>query len=509
MRLPESLRLRIQIWYGFLLAAVLCVFAFAAYKYQQANELRQTDDQLSHRMRVLLKVLPPPPVPPPPHSSEIPQPPPRPRPFKLPASRASLFDTADPPSFYYVIWNTDGTVRSASRTAPEQIDYPSVADEDFNHSGERTRSQFREIFTHVTGGECVLVGRSIANDLEELRAYGKWLAALSCGVLVLGLAVGWAIATQSLHSISLISETARRIAAGSLSERISIREKRSELGLLAKTLNETFSKIEDSFARQLQFVADAAHELRTPVAIILAQSQQTLTREREPEVYRRTLEACVAAARRLRTLTDSLLELAMFDAGVAVPKRTECDLSELVRDTLEHTAPLLRERELSLDLDLERAPCSIDPQQISQLLLNLVSNASDHTPALGQIRIRTRRGDKTSILEVEDTGKGIQEDAIPRIFDRFYRADDSRSRKTGGAGLGLAICKAIAEAHGASLRVKSRPGEGTLFTLEIPLIPDTAASPQPEAQTDSSSAGPEIVSDQRAHSQHRSERRFT
>jgi two-component system OmpR family sensor kinase len=473
MRLPESLRLRIQIWYGFLLAAVLCVFAFAAYKYQQANNLRQADDQISHRMRVLLKVLPPPPPP----SLDPPQFTPPPRPFRIPGSRASLFDSAEAPSYYYILWNQDGSLRTASKSAPKYADYPALSDEETHHTGERTRGEFRESFSFLASGECLLVGRSISTDLAELRAYAKWLAAISIGVLILGLAIGWAIATRSLHSVSLISETAKKIASGSLSERIRIREKHSELGILAHTLNETFSKIEDSFARQHQFVADAAHELRTPVAIILTQAQQTLSRERDSEVYRKALESCISAARRLRTLTDALLELAMHEAGVSPPKRNPCDLAELIKDAAEHFGPLFKERGLELVLDLETARCDVDTTQINQLLLNLVSNAADHTPAGGRVCIRSHHTASTAVLSVSDDGEGIHPDVLPRIFDRFFRADSSRSRKTGGAGLGLAICKAIAKAHQATLGVTSSPGQGTTFTLELPgaPLPDTHA----------------------------------
>jgi heavy metal sensor kinase len=303
-----------------------------------------------------------------------------------------------------------------------------------------------------------------------LSEYARWLAALSFGVLIMGLAVGWAIATRSLQPVTLISEVARRIAAGSLSERIPIREEHSELGVLASTLNETFSQIETSFSRQHQFVADAAHELRTPVAIILAQAQQTLNRDRETETYKKALESCVSAARRLRTLTDSLLELALHDAGVSQPKRKPCDLAHIAREVAAQIGPLIEERQLRLVLELEATPCEADPDQMTQLALNLLSNAADHTPVLGCITLRTACVHGLASLSVSDTGVGIRAEDLPRIFDRFFRADDSRSRKTGGAGLGLAICKAIAEAHHARLGVSSAPGEGSTFTLEMPAL---------------------------------------
>lgn len=478
-RLPESLRLRIQIWHGFLLAAVLCVFSFASYKYKENSDLRETDEHLSHRLRVITKILPPHHAPLP---TGIPHPFHGPRSFKMPGSRAALFDSPEPPSYYYLVWGADGTVRTSSKAAPADVEPPPPIEDESHHSGERTRGIFREMFTFLPSGECVLVGRSISSDLTELKEYSRWLAALSAGVLLLGLAVGWAIATRSLHSVSLISETARRIAAGSLSERIAIREKHSELGVLANTLNETFSKIEASFAQQLQFVADAAHELRTPVAIILAQAQQTLNRDRDSETYKKALESCVSAARRLRSLTDSLLELAMHDAGVSKPAQTRSDLATIVQEAGEQIAPLLQERGLELVTDLQTTTCNADARQISQLLVNLMSNAADHTPAGGRVFIATREHAGYATLSVRDTGDGISPEALPRIFDRFFRADNSRSRKTGGAGIGLAICKAIAHAHGGQITASSSPGEGSTFTLTIPAAPNTIPEPNAHSQ---------------------------
>ena len=318
------------------------------------------------------------------------------------------------------------------------------------------------------GGECVLVGSSMEPERAALRGYARWLAAISASVLALGLAVGWWITTGALRPIGVIVSTAKRIARGELGERIPVRQKDSELGRLSVALNETFSQLEESFARQSQFTADAAHELRTPVTIILTQAQHALTRERDGATYKLTLEACVSAARRLRQLTESLLELAMLDAGAAPLKTEECDLAEIARDIETMLQPLAEERGIAFTGELSPALCHADAARISQVVLNLITNALDHTPAGGRVTFRTDIEPGGAVFSVNDTGAGIAAEHLPHIFDRFYRTDDSRNRRTGGAGLGLAICKAIADAHGARLEVSSVEGGGSTFALRIP-----------------------------------------
>ena len=462
---PESLRWRIQIWHGFLLAAVLTGFAIAAYRYQSVNDLRRMDGDLHRRVRLLADALAPPRrgpgQPPPPAPGGM-------RDFHLSPDRAAMFQPSDPLGCYYVIWKRDGPVWVCSAGAPEHITKPPSPTAEATAQSERTRGLLREAFTFTPPGDCVLVGRSTAPEQAALREYARWLAAISGGVLVLGLAIGWWIATRAIRPIGVITATARRIAAGELCERIPARETKSEFGRLSATLNETFAQLEESFARQSRFTADAAHELRTPVSIILAQAQRVLARERDAATYQQTLETCVKAARRLQQLTESLLELTMHDAGAVVVKKDDCDIADIASETAALLQPLAEDRRIALVLDLAPAPCRADANRIAQVILNLLTNALDHTPAERSITVHTGEEAGHAILSVTDTGPGIADEHLPRIFDRFYRTDDSRNRRTGGAGLGLAICKAIADAHDAKIEVTSVPGKGSIFTLRIP-----------------------------------------
>lgn len=460
---PESLRLRIQLWHGFLLASVLTGFAVGAYRYQAANELRRVDAELRLKVRAVTDSLIAPRG-----QGARPPPPGAEREFRIAANRASLFDGSDGTDSYYAVWRRDGTEWACSSKAPLPIDRPPRPQEDKPLQGERSRSDLREIFTFTPPGECVLVGRSIAPVLDSLREYARWLAIIAISVLAFALAIGWWITARALRPITSIVETAQRIATGDLSDRIPVQSAGSELGHLSTVLNDTFAQLESTFARQTRFTADAAHELRTPVAIILSQAQRVLTRERDSATYQRTLEACVSAARRLNQLTESMLTLASHDGDAITSKHEPTDLASIARDTTAPLQPLAEERKISLNLDLSPAPCLGDALRLSQIVLNLLSNALDHTPDGGCIKLTTSSDSAHTLLTINDTGCGISEKHLPHIFDRFYRADESRTRTSGGAGLGLSICKAIADEHGATLEVTSEVGKGSIFTLKLP-----------------------------------------
>ena len=488
---PESLRWRIQIWHGFLLAAVLTGLALASYRHQVGGESNRVDGELRERMRALAEGMGGPRGPRGPGGRDDPggprgfggpdrpddpggpggRPPPpgADREFRLPPGRGAMFEPTDGASFYYVIWRRDGSVWSRSGTAPEDIGMPDPPRPGVTAQAERTRGHFREAYMFTPPGECLLAGRSIAREEAALREYSRWLVAISGGVLVIGLAVGWGIATRAIRPIGAITSTARRIAEGEWSERIPVTEKNSELGRLSAALNETFAQLEESFARQSRFTADAAHELRTPVAIILAQAQRALTRERDVATYQQTLGTCVNAARRLQQLTESLLELAAHDAGAVALNRSPCDLAVVARETAALVQPLADERRIALTLDLAPAPCSADANRIAQVILNLLANALEHSPEGAHITLGTAAASGRATFFIADSGPGIAEEHLPRIFDRFYRADDSRNRRTGGAGLGLAICRRIVGEHRGTLELDSRLGEGTVVRVTLPV----------------------------------------
>jgi len=388
------------------------------------------------------------------------------------------------------VWQQDGSVLTNSPGVPKDVPPPPEvqsasaarpqASGNFGNpfgpgfGGEafsvaRSRDQFRELFHSGPMGDRVLIGRSIAPELAQMRRLAIELVAAGTAVLLLGLAGGWWLASRAIRPIKDISAAAGKIAAGDLTQRINAANTDSELGHLASVLNSTFARLEAAFAHQARFTADASHELRTPVSVILSQTQTVLSRERTSAEYREGLEACQRAAQRMRKLTESLLALARLDAGQEPMKREPFDLSRVARECVELVRPLAVERGIEIRCDLPAIECLGDAERVGQVVTNLLTNAIHFNRARGEVRVSARAADGTAFLTVTDTGEGIPAADIPHIFERFYRVDESRSHTQGRTGLGLAICKAIVDAHSGVIEVSSQPGTGSTFTVKLPL----------------------------------------
>lgn len=497
----KSIRWRLQLWYGLILIFVLTGFGVAAYRLQSGRQWQRIDGELQRRANALVGALRmaegrermgpdrdrggrplfepfdqprgprrPPGEPPeglrePPDGSREPF-----RPLsglRLGVQQAALFDQDDTNGFYFVIWSRDGSVLARSTNAPAVVP-PLGHAVSRGPQPPRQRDSWREAILVTPPGETVIVGRSIIQDIRELRRTALMLAGFGGIVLVLGLAGGWWLAGRAIRPVRDISQTAVRIAAGDLSQRISVAETESELGQLAGVLNSTFGRLEKSFVQQQQFTSDAAHELRTPVSVILTQTQSALNRERSADEYRQTVEACQRSAQRMRRLIESLLELARLDAGQESMCRVRFDLARTAADCVEQIRPLAAEKRITIETALEPAECDGDAERMAQVLTNLLSNAVHYNHEGGSIRMSTRAEGGFAMAEVADTGPGIPAEHLPHIFDRFYRADAARTTSKGRAGLGLAISKAIVDAHGGQLEVVSTVGEGTAFTVRLP-----------------------------------------
>ena len=384
--------------------------------------------------------------------------------FHLSPDQEALFGS-ESNSFYYVVWGADGKELARSDAAPRDVPFPVVS----AAPEPQMRGVLRELAHAAPGRGVVLVGHSFAEELAGLQLLAWELAGAGGIILLLGLTGGWWVATRSIRPIEDISATAVKISAGDLSQRISAADTDSELGRLAAVLNSTFARLEAAFAQQQQFTSDAAHELRTPITVMLAQTQTVLNRERGAAEYRATIETCQRAAQRMRKLTESLLELARLDAGQVTLKRIPFDLSQTVGDCGELMAPLAEARHLKVHSALPALPCVGDPERMGQVITNLLGNAIEYSRESGEVRITGQKQNGTVILSVSNTGPGIAPDDLPRIFERFYRADKSRTGNGSHTGLGLAISKAIVEAHGGTIEAASQPGTSATFTVRLPV----------------------------------------
>jgi len=473
MKITRSLRWRIQLWHGAFLLAVLAGLGFAAWHYEKQKGIQRIDDELGRRVTILFDSLPKREEGRPPPRDEAPDDhrPPREGPprrggggpeIRLPSSRAELFKD----SFYYVIFHRDGRVVDRSANAPEDVPLPPPIDEGKPGSGNRTRGDLRERFLFTPPGECLLVGCSTVPEAKALKRHTIGLIAIEGIILILGLGGGWWITSRALRPLDAIRKTAIGVSEGHLDQRIDLPPDDSELGQLATLLNDTFGKLEAAFARQVRFTSDAAHELRTPLSVVISQAQMALRGDRDPAEYREMFEASLRGAKRMQSLTQSLLELARLDNGSATAIRIPCDLAELAAEAISLVSIAAEERDATIIRDLKLTPCVIDPESVLRVIVNLLNNAIEH--GIAPITLSTSYADGHVKLTVTDNGPGIEERHLPHLFDRFYRADESRNRKTGGTGLGLAICKAIIDAHGGSLTVSSSPGKGSVFTVTLP-----------------------------------------
>ena len=379
--------------------------------------------------------------------------------------QAGLFDETDTNGFYYVVWSRTGTIIGRSTNAPANIpmpDYPSSP----GPTPPRLRGTFRESSQSTPPGEILLVGRSIASDLDDLRRTGLTLAGAGGLILLVSLTGGWWLAGRAIHPINDISAAAVKIAAGDLSQRINLADTENELGRLGAVLNSTFDRLSAALEEQKQFTADAAHELRTPVSVVLTQTQTALTRERTAADYRETIESCQRAAQRMRHLIESLLELARLDAGQEPMRRERVNLVTTTLDCTKLVQPLADERKVHIYYEVPPLECVGDGERIGQVITNLLTNAVNYNKENGEVRIAGETKNGSAIITVTDTGPGIPPEDLPHIFKRFYRAEKSR---TGGrSGLGLSISKAIIDAHGGALDVISESGKGTTFTIRLP-----------------------------------------
>ena len=306
-------------------------------------------------------------------------------------------------------------------------------------------------------------------DVEDTLGALRLLFLVAAPVtLALALAGGYLVAGRVLAPVEAITSLARRISGADLTERLRLDLPDDELGRLAETFDDMLDRVEGAFERQRRFTGDPAHELRTPLSLIRTRVDLALARERPAGEYREALVELDRDVARLGGLVGTLLTLARSDAGSMTLERRPTDL----RETLQSVADQFRETAGGVSITLDAAPgpvaASVDQDLVIQLLVNLMDNAVAHTPAGGTVGIGCVAVDGGVAIHVTDTGTGIPDEHLERLFDRFYRVDTGRTAAAGGVGLGLSICRANVDAHGGTIRVASEAGVGTRVEVTLP-----------------------------------------
>ena len=320
----------------------------------------------------------------------------------------------------------------------------------------------------IRGIGSLSTGQSILRSIVTLS-----LVALPLFIL-LALAGGYAITRRAFRPVQEIVKAAEAISSGSdLTRRIGLAgNEHDEIYALGHAFDEMFARLEESFNRERQFASDASHELRTPIAAILTQCEYALSLPEDNAEQRMCLERIQRQAKRMSTLVSQLLELTRADQQRAAIRKESFDLSELIEVVLEQMEPQAQARGIEFRTRLKPNLSFFgDPSLMMRLILNLVSNAIQYGRSGGFVLVSLTDDGRQAELRVEDNGIGIAPEHTPHIFERFYRADPSRSAQSGSSGLGLSMVAWIVKAHGGTVGVSSTLGVGTTFTVTLPLSP--------------------------------------
>ncbi len=457
---PRSVRLRLALWYSAAVALVVLIYAAGVYAFVSKSLREELDRALHDDLEITEQSL---------DSTGA---------SNAAARLPELRHHADgsEPLRWIEVWGPNGQLRirspgsekrPAPTGAPTGYQYASVVGE----AGIRLRTLTGA--HSVDGSEFVIrVTRSegrIRHELNEL------LVGLGLGLpiaMVLAGVGGYHLARRTLKPLERMTERAQSITADRLRARLPVDNPDDELGRLATVFNEMLHRIEEAFDRLRQFTADASHELRTPLTAIRSVGEVGLREHRDAASSREVIGSMLEEADRLTGLVDRLLFLSRADSGRTMVRRELVQLSALAKEVTGHLSVLAEERGQTIDVDGEASlEAGADPILLREALINVVDNAIKYSPCGAKIRVRVfsdPRGD--AALEVIDAGPGIDPQHHTRIFERFYRVDESRSRDRGGSGLGLAIARWAVEANGGRIELESAVGCGSTFRIVVPRL---------------------------------------
>jgi heavy metal sensor kinase len=350
---------------------------------------------------------------------------------------------------------------------PQKVD-PTLSTGSFNGLLLRVRSE-----RALIDGQWFAI--QVAAPMQEFQAATeqfRWLLILAVPFLLLvATAGGYFMSRRALSPVQKVIDAADNIDAKNLSSRLAVPATGDELQRLSETLNDMLSRIERAFNRVAQFTADASHELRTPLAVLRTRAELALRKPRSENEYREVLERQLHGLERTSDLVERLMLLARADSGDQILQREPLQLDLILQSVREQGATLAAAKgvRFSTELAAESALVEGDPDFLERLFLILIDNAVKFTPRQGEIVVSSQLAGDAVIVAVRDTGIGIHDADLPNLFERFYRVDKARSRESGGAGLGLAIGRWIARAHGGEIEVESVPGRGTQFRVRLPV----------------------------------------
>jgi heavy metal sensor kinase len=318
-------------------------------------------------------------------------------------------------------------------------------------------------------GSYVVESGTLLDSAELNHLVLQLLIGLPFGVFIITTG-GYILVRRALMPVERITRAAEQITQHNLSERLPVSRTGDELERLSISLNRMIARLDDAFQNSKRFVADASHELRTPLTILRGELETLIEDSRlDPEVRERAASMFEEAVR-LTRIVEQLFTLSRLDAGEAQAEWSRFDLASLAKTTAEQMSLLAEDKNITIACDAgQTVEVEGDPARLKQVVVNLLDNAIKYTQPGGAVQLHVRRANGHAVLEVEDNGVGIPRDALPHVFERFYRVDQTRSGDFEGAGLGLSIAKAICSAHGAEIEATSVPSRGSRFRVTLPL----------------------------------------
>ncbi|MGB2626311.1 MAG: ATP-binding protein [Candidatus Acidiferrum sp.] len=340
-----------------------------------------------------------------------------------------------------------------------------------NHSQYRIARQRIDV-----AGQKYLIDAAVPTEpfdqaLDRFRVIEKEFLPM---LVLLASLLGYWLSGRALAPVNRIIKSAEEIGVRNLHKRLEVPEAKDELRRLTETVNAMLERIDSSVNRITQFTADASHDLRTPLALIRTNAELALRRTRTETEYRETLRRILESTEETTNLIEHLLTLARADAGASQLTFEVVDLEPILARACQQARLLASAKNLYFTFETVDNVDSYlvhgDATALERLLLTILDNAVKYTPAGGNVTLRAQIDDRTATVEIEDTGMGIPEIDLPRIFDRFYRADQARSREIRGSGLGLAIARWIAEMHKGTIEAESKVGEGTRMRIKLPIV---------------------------------------
>ena len=329
-------------------------------------------------------------------------------------------------------------------------------------------SKVRMIYTSIGTTIILQLGYSLVNETRMLKAFKNLFTVTMSIMLGLAVAGGWFMARRALSGIASLTRTAQQISESDLDSRVPVRHQHHEIDRLAITFNQMLDRIQKLINGIHQMNDNIAHDLRSPITRIRGLAEITLTNKGSLEEYSQMAASTVEECDRLLSMINTMLTISQTEAGMGLAQMVPVDFSTVIRDACELLQPLAEDKGIRLVVNIEEETllCG-EPAMLQRLVANLIDNAIKYTDAEGRVEVDLSVKENRISLSVSDTGIGIAPQDQSRIFDRFFRSDQSRS--LGGAGLGLSLARAIVHAHGGEIALQSTPGQGSVFSVRFPL----------------------------------------